>query len=80
MGCNNLLVGYHALHSVVKAYGNVINAIAKFVYPTPPTNIITNENILTQYSIKQVIKVFGKKARLEYKNNCSSFLTAEFLI
>ena len=60
MGCNNLNVGSNELHSVAKSYSNVVNAIAVFVKPTPPTNIITNETILTQYSIKQGLKVFGK--------------------
>ena len=61
MGWNNLLVGSNELHSVAKAYINVVSAIAYFVKPTPPTNIITNNAILTQYRIKQVLKVFGKK-------------------
>ena len=61
MGCNNIIVGSNEIHSVAKPYVNVVNAITYFVKPTPPTNIITNENILTQYSIKQGIKVFGNK-------------------
>ena len=47
----NLIVGYHALH-------NVSNYIATFFEPTSPTNIITNETIITQYSIKQVINIW----------------------
>ena len=62
---SNLIVGSHALHSVAKAYVNVVNAISTFVESTPPTNIITNGTILTQYSIKQGIKVFGIKAMLQ---------------
>ena len=50
MGCNNLIVGSLALHNVEKIYANVVNYIAIFL-PTPQTNIITNETILTQYSI-----------------------------
>ena len=61
MGWNNLIVGSNEIHSVTKAYISLVNAITYFVKPTPPTNIITNETILTQYSIKQGIKVFGKK-------------------
>ena len=61
MGWNNLIVGTNELHSVSKAYVNVVNDIATFVKPTPPTKIITNETILTQYSIKKELKVFGKK-------------------
>ena len=47
MGWNNLIVGSNELHSVAKAYVNVVNAFDTFVKPTPPTNIITNEKILT---------------------------------
>ena len=61
MGSNNLIVGSNELHSVAKAYFNVVNDIATFVKPTPPTNIITNDTILMQYSINQGLKVFGKK-------------------
>ena len=61
MGWNNLIVGSNKIHSVEKTYVNVVNAITSFVKPTLPTNIITNETILTQYSIKQGLKVFGKK-------------------
>ena len=53
MGRNNLIFGSHALHNIAKAYVNVINYITTFVEPNLPTNIITNETILTQYSIKQ---------------------------
>ena len=63
MGWNNLIVGSNEIHSVAKAYVNVVNAITSFVKPTPPTNIIANETILTQYSIKQGLKVFGKKGK-----------------
>ena len=52
MVCRNLIVGYHALHSVTKAYVNSVNDIAIFVEPTPPTNIITNETVLNQYNIE----------------------------
>ena len=62
MGWNNLIVGSYELHSVAKSYINVVNYIASFVKPTPPTYIITNNTILTQYSIKKGIKVFGKKS------------------
>ena len=61
VGWNNLIIGSNEIHSVAKVYVNVVNAMTSFVKPTPPTNIITNETILTQYSIKQGIKVFGKK-------------------
>ena len=61
MGWNNLIVGSNEIHSVAKAYVNVVNAITSFVKLTPPTNIITNETILTQYRIKKIFKVFGKK-------------------
>ena len=58
MGCNNLTVGSNTFHSVAKSYVNIVNAIATFAKPTPPTNIITNKTILMQYSIKHLLKVF----------------------
>ena len=58
---NNLIVGSNELHSVEKSYINVVNAITSFFKLTPPTNIITNKTILTQYSINQGLKVFGDK-------------------
>ena len=61
MGWINLIVGSNELHSVAKSYIKAVNAIASFVKPTSPTNIITNETILTQYIVKQVIKFFGNK-------------------
>ena len=61
MGCNNLIVGSNELNIVTKAYVNVFNSIATFFKPTPPTNIITNDTILTQYRINQGIKVIGQK-------------------
>ena len=69
MSCINLTVGYHALHNFTKAYDNVVNYIAAFVGPTPPTNIITNETILTYYIIKQLIRV------MEVKNEGNSAVT-----
>ena len=59
MGWNNPIVGSNELHSVAKAYVNAVNDIASFVKPTPPTNIITNDTILMQCSIKQGLEVFG---------------------
>ena len=61
MGWNNIIVVSNEIHSVAKAYVNVVNTITYFVKPTPPTNIITNETILTQYSIKLGLNEFGKK-------------------
>ena len=61
MGWNNLIVGSNELHSDEKAYINVVNAITSFLKLTPPTNIITNKTIMTQYIIKNGPKVFGKK-------------------
>ena len=61
MGWKNLIVGSNELHSVAKSYVNIVDAIATFVKPTPPTNIITNEIILTQYSIKKGLNIFGDK-------------------
>ena len=64
---SNLIAGSHDLHIVEKAYVNVFNAIFTFVEPTLPTNIVTNETILTQYSIKWGIEVFGKKGEAEVR-------------
>ena len=57
MGWSNLIFVSHALHNVSKAYVNAVNSMSTFVEPTPPTNIIKYETILTQYSIKQGLKV-----------------------
>ena len=62
-GWINLIVGARALHNVATTFVNVVNAIDTFVEPNPPTNIIKNETILTQYSIKQGLKVSGKKVK-----------------
>ena len=80
MGRIILIVDVRSLHNVANAYVDVIDNIANFVKPNPPTNITTNETILTQYSIKQVLQVFGKNERLQCENNCSSFMTAEVSI
>ena len=56
-----MIYGSHDLQNVAKAYVNIVNAIAAFIDPTPPTNIIKNDTIMTQYSIKQGIKFFSKK-------------------
>ena len=80
MGFNNLVFGSHALHNIVKAYVKVLNSISTFVEPNTQTDIFTNDNSLTQYIIKQGLKCVGKKSRLQYKNNCSSFMTAELLV
>ena len=69
----NLNVVSHDLHNVAKAYVNAANAIIKFFDPTPPTNITTNETIMTQYSIKQGLKGFGKKRRSCIKKDFHHF-------
>ena len=71
---SNQIIGSHALHNVSKAYANVVNNITTLVEPNPSANIITNETILTQYIIRQGLKFLGKKVRLQYENNCSSFI------
>ena len=48
MGWNNIIVGSNEIQSVAKAYINVVITITYFVKPTLPTNIITNETIVTQ--------------------------------
>ena len=47
------------------SYVNVVNDIAAFVETNPPTNTITSETILTQYIIRQGLKIFGKKGKAE---------------
>ena len=61
MGWNNLIIGSNELNSVAKSYVNVVNDISTFYGHIPSNNIITNETILMQCSIKQGLKVFGKK-------------------
>ena len=73
MGWNNLIVGSNEIHSVSKAYIIFLNYITSFVKPTPPTNIIANENILTQNSIKQRLKVFGKKCEAAVQKELQQF-------
>ena len=58
---NNLIVGSNELHRIVKYHLNVPDAISTFVKADPPTNIITDDTILTQYSSNQGLEVFGKK-------------------
>ena len=78
MGWNNLIVVSDEIHSVSKSYVNVVNSINYFVKPIPPTNIITNETILTQYSIKQVLKVFGKKVEDAVQKELPQFHDSRF--
>ena len=73
MGWNNLIVGSNEIHSVAKAYFNAVNAINSFVKPTQPTNIITNDTILTQYSIKQGLNVFGNKFEAAVQKELQQF-------
>ena len=73
MGWKNLIVGSNELHSVSKAYVNVVNDISSFVKPTPPTNIITNETILMKYSIKQGLKFLGKKVEATVREELHQF-------
>ena len=58
---SNLIVGSHDLQNIAKAYVNSVNDIVTFFETNPLKIIITNDNILTQYSIKKVIKVFLKR-------------------
>ena len=61
MGWRKLIVDSYTFHNFAKAYTNIFNAITTFFEHTTPTNIITNETILSKYSTKQEIKVFGQK-------------------
>ena len=73
MEWNNLIVGSNELYSVSKSYSTIVNDIDNFVKPTPPTNIITNETIIIQYIIKQVLKVFGKKDEAAVRKELQQF-------
>ena len=79
VGWRNLVVGYHALHSVSKSYVNVTNDILTFIEPTSPTNIITNYTILIQYSIKKRLKCFGKKIEAEVQKQLQQFHDCRFV-
>ena len=67
MGWRNLTVGARSIHDISMAYINVVKSIATFVEPNPPTNINTNETILTQFNINQVLKIFIQKGKLVVK-------------
>ena len=73
MGWNNLIIGSNEIHSVAKAYVNVVNAITSFVKPIPPTKIITKQTILNHYSIKQGLKVFGKRGEAAVRKELQKF-------
>ena len=75
MGC----VVSNELHSVAKAYINVVNAIASLVKQTPPTNIITKNTILKQYIIKQGLKAFGKKGEAAVQKQLKQFHARRFV-
>ena len=73
MKWNNIIIGSNELHSVAKSNINVFNGITYFVKPIPPTNIITNETILTQYRIKKGLKVFQNKGEAEVRKELKQF-------
>ena len=64
---SNLFFCSHALHNFTNAYVNDANDITTFVEPTPPTNIIKNKTILTQYSIKQGLRFWGGEGEAEVR-------------
>ena len=74
MGWNNLIIGSNELHSIAKSYVNVVNNIATFVEPNTPTNIIKNDMILKQYSIKRHSRYLVRRVRLHYEKNYRSFM------
>ena len=67
------IVGACDLHNVVMVYIKVVNTIANIIEPTPPTKIITNENILTQYIIKQGLLIFGQKGEVIVQKELQQF-------
>ena len=73
MGWSNLVVDFHALHSVTNDYINVINSITNFVETTPPTNYIKIKTILTQYSIKNLLNFLGQKGEAAVEKYLKQF-------
>ena len=73
VGWNNLIVGSNEIHRIAKSNINVVNSITSFVKQKPPTNIITNKTILTQYNINQGLKVFGKKGESAVRKDLQQF-------
>ena len=61
MGWNNLIFGPNKVYIISKAYAKIVNTIDNFSNSNPPTNIITNDTIPTQYSINQGLKVSVNK-------------------
>ena len=61
MGWNNLIVGSNELYSVAEAYANVVNAISYLIKPTPPTNIITKNNILKNTASRRDTRSLARK-------------------
>ena len=64
MGWSNPIVGDCALHKFSKTYVNVVNTITTFIELTTPTTIITNDTILTQYSINRDLHYLYTEASL----------------
>ena len=79
MGWSNLVDGARDLHNVVMSHVNVVNAIDTFVGPTPPTNIIKNETILNQYSIKQGLQIFWQKGEVAVQKELQQFHDSRFV-
>ena len=73
MGWNYITLRSNELHIFSKSYVKVVNNVATFVKPAPPTIIVTNETILVQYSIKQGLKVFVKKGEAAVQKELQKF-------
>ena len=73
MGRRNLIVGARDLQNVAVAYVEVVNTITTFVEPTPQTNILKNETILTQYIIKHGIQLFQQKGKSAVRKELQQF-------
>ena len=65
--------GSNELHIVAKAYVNVVNVIDILFKPTPQTNIVTKDTVLTQYRINQGLKVFGIKVKAAVQTELQQF-------
>ena len=79
MGWSNQIISSHDLHNVTKAYVKVVNDISTFLNPLyqPISSLMRPSWPSTVWNRDS--KCWGNKSRLNYKTNCSSFMTAELL-
>ena len=73
MGWKKNIIVFNEIHSVAKAYVNIVNVISTFTKPNPKDNIITNDTILTQYIIKKGLSVFVNKGEAAVQKELNQF-------